>query len=197
MSMFYEDRALIIVDYQNDFVKGSLPVKGAEQILTPMVAMLEEHKWGQVVATQDWHPANHSSFLKNEERVSSKSKWPPHCVAGTNGAELFCGDLWQKYVNIVIRKGYRQYYEAYSAFNDSGDDRRGGLAEILKHKGIRDVYICGLAYDICVAHTAFDSAFHHFRTFVIENLCRAVSDKAVMFPTDRIKVITLGGIEKL
>ena len=197
MSIFYEDRALIIVDYQNDFVDGSLAVKDAVGILNPMIRMLEEHRWGLVIATQDWHPTNHCSFLIDGKSTSAKSKWPPHCIAGTHGAELFHGSEWNPYVHMIVRKGCLPTYEAYSAFNDSGDDRRGGLAELLHKKDVKEVYVCGLAFDICVAQTAFDAAFNHFRTFILRDLCRSVINKEIMFPTDRIKVTTSGILEKL
>lgn len=196
MNALSETRALIIVDYQNDFVQGALPVAGAKDVLPCLVKMLEETRWGLVVATQDWHPELHTSFTRGCDK-DTKPRWPPHCIAGTPGAELYMEGLWSKYVNLVIRKGYRAYYEAYSAFNDSGDDRRGGLAELLKHKGIRDVYVCGLAFDICVAYTAFDAAFHGFGSFILQDLCRSVGSKEIMFPTNRIKIITSELLERI
>ncbi|MEW6614663.1 MAG: nicotinamidase [Thermodesulfobacteriota bacterium] len=149
--------ALIIVDVQNDFCEGgALEVSGASEII-PIINRLMG-KFVFVVATQDYHPPNHCSF----------SKWPVHCVAGTHGGELHKG-LEVDRIKHFVKKGTEKDKEAYSGFQETG------LSSFLKSRGIKTIYICGLATDYCVKATALDGLTEGFKVFLIMDAIRAVT----------------------
>ena len=155
-------RALIIVDFQNDFTRGgTIPVPRGDEIGAAINGLMP--KFHTVVATQDWHPPGHVSF----------ADWPMHCVAGTFGAHLHRA-LDQERVHLIMRKGTRPGVESYSAFTED-DGRPLGLAGYLRERGIAEVFVCGLALEYCVNETAIDSARLGFRTFVIDDACRALN----------------------
>jgi len=158
-------RALIIVDLNNDFFPGgALAVGNAPEVLQPINELAASGEYHLVVATQDWHPNEHASF----------GKWPPHCVAGAPGAELH-PFLDQTNVDGIIRKGFDQDIDSYSAFyNDRGETN--GLAELLKARGVNAVDIAGLATDYCVRGAAIDAAQKAgFQTRVLLRACRGVN----------------------
>lgn len=140
------NRALIIVDLNNDFMPGgSLAVQGGEDVIEPINQLAASGAYAYVVATQDWHPENHASF----------ATWPPHCIAGTPGADYH--PLFNMAnVHAVIRKGFDHDVDSYSGFyNERGETN--GLAELLKARGITEVDIVGLAIDYCVKATAIEA----------------------------------------
>lgn len=152
--------ALIIVDVQNDFCPGgALAVPDGDKVVEPInrVALLFRY----VVTTQDWHPHNHSSFKEHG------GIWPPHCVAGTTGAELH-PQLNQQPVNISIHKADTAEKDAYSGFDNTN------LAEQLRQRGVVRVFVCGLATDYCVRVTALDALKEDFATFVLTDAVRGV-----------------------
>ena len=152
--------ALIVVDVQNDFCPGgALAVAGGDQVVTVLNRLMP--RFETVVATQDWHPADHRSF------AARGGEWPEHCVAGTPGAELHPG-LDQGPIDIRIRKAMMSESEAYSAFD--GTD----LAAQLRARGVRRVFVGGLALDYCVDATARDAALAGFETYVVTDATRAV-----------------------
>ncbi|MCS7173307.1 MAG: isochorismatase family protein [Armatimonadetes bacterium] len=159
-----ERGALIIVDLQNDFCPGgALPVPGGHDIV-PVVNALSLHfqeAGCPVIATQDWHPADHISFQ------TRGGPWPVHCVQGTPGADLH-PLLRREPITHVVRKAYRRDEEAYSGFQGTG------LAELLRALGVEEVYVCGLAMDVCVNFTALDAARAGFRTILLEDATRPV-----------------------
>ncbi len=174
--------ALIVVDMQNDFVRGgALAVPGGEA-LTPLVNRLIG-AFAQSVLTQDWHPPGHASFasahpnVKLFERIAmpygEQVLWPDHCVQGTNGAALVAG-LDVKSPFLVLRKGMHAAVDSYSAFVEADRVTRTGLAALLAARGVTRVFVCGLATDFCVAFTALDARAAGFATFVIEDACRAI-----------------------
>jgi nicotinamidase-related amidase/8-oxo-dGTP pyrophosphatase MutT (NUDIX family) len=178
--------ALILVDLQNDFCPGgALPVPQGEQVVA--IANRLARQFDLVVATQDWHPANHGSFADGHagkkpgdvvELTGLKQiLWPVHCVQGTPGAELH-PELDQSIIARVFRKGDDAAIDSYSGFFDNGRRRSTGLAEYLKGRGVTCVYICGLATDYCVKHTALDAVDLGFQTYLIEDACRGVNVKA-------------------
>lgn len=178
-------RALIVVDIQNDFVAGgSLEVPNGEQIV-PLVNESMSH-FDLVIATQDWHPASHKSFASNHagkkpfETIQlgglNQVLWPDHCVQGTRGAE-FHPDLNTLPIETIFRKGMEPGIDSYSGFYDNGRKKNTGLAGYLKERNITEVYICGLAGDYCVFYTAMDALRSGFRTFLIEDATRAISDQ--------------------
>lgn len=175
--------ALIIVDVQNDFVPGgALAVREGDQVV-PLINELQR-KFSHVIATQDFHPANHGSFAANhpgkipgefiELAGLSQILWPVHCVQGSSGAD-FHPDLNQGQWEAVFQKGKNPEVDSYSGFFDNA--RRGdtGLGDFLKSKGIEQVFVCGLALDYCVKFTALDAKSLGFDTFLIADATRAVN----------------------
>lgn len=152
--------ALIIVDVQNDFCPGGALAVAEGDTVIPILNRLAPH-FGTVVATQDWHPAAHSSF------AAQGGPWPPHCVAGTPGAD-FHPALDRAAIDLVIRKAMLTGQDAYSGFD--GTD----LAAQLRARGVRRVYVGGLALDYCVDATARDARVAGFATTVLRDATRAV-----------------------
>ncbi len=152
--------ALIIVDVQNDFCPGGALAVADGDAVVPILNRLAAH-FGTVVATQDWHPAAHSSF------VAQGGPWPPHCIADTPGAE-FHPDLDLGALDLVVRKAMLTAQDAYSGFD--GTD----LAAQLRARGVRRVFVGGLALDYCVDATARDARAAGFATAVIGDATRAV-----------------------
>jgi nicotinamidase/pyrazinamidase len=174
--------ALILVDLQNDFLPGgALPVPRGDEVI-PLANALQPH-FPLVVATQDWHPANHGSFASQhpgrrpgeviELAGLPQVLWPDHCVQGTHGA-AFASDLYTGSIDRIFRKGTDPQVDSYSGFFDNGRRHDTGLADYLRDQGVTDVYVMGLATDYCVQATALDAARLGFRTYVIEDACRGV-----------------------
>jgi nicotinamidase/pyrazinamidase len=177
--------ALIMVDIQNDFVPGgALAVQEGDKIV-PLVNQLQS-RFDLVVATQDWHPANHGSFAANHPGKQPgdvveldglpQVLWPDHCVQNTIGAD-FAPGLATSNVARVFRKGTEAGIDSYSGFFDNGHRKATGLGDWLKAKGVTDVYVCGLATDYCVKFTALDAVQLGFNTHLIEDACRGVNLK--------------------
>ena len=175
-------KALIIVDLQNDFLPGgTLEVKMSDVII-PLINKLQE-KFPLIVATQDWHPANHGSFASNHKNKKEFDKttlggvdqilWPDHCVQGTIGAEI-SGELNTYAIEGLFRKGTDPKIDSYSGFFDNGKKKSTGMAGYLKDKEVTDTYFCGLAGDVCVAFTALDSIDLNFNTFFIKDATRPI-----------------------
>jgi nicotinamidase/pyrazinamidase len=158
------DAALIIVDVQNDFCPGgALPVTDGDKVVPILNVYIKRFReaGAPVFATRDWHPNDHSSFKENG------GIWPPHCVQGTSGAQFHPGLDISVGVEIVS-KGTSPMDEAYSGFQ--GTD----LASELKKKGIKTLYIGGLATDYCVKHTVLDAAKEGFLVFFLEDGSKGV-----------------------
>lgn len=167
--------ALVIVDMQNDFMPGgSLPVPNALTIIPKINKYVELFIKAKalVIATRDWHPPNHVSFL------TRGGPWPPHCIQGTKGAE-FHPDINLPPETIIVSKGYNENIEAYSGFE--GTD----LNQILRSSGIRRLFVCGVATDYCVKATALDAIRLGYTVFVLEDAIKGVDipkgsvDKAI------------------
>ncbi len=163
-------RALIIVDVQNDFCEGgSLPVIGGAAVAPAINDYLAgEPGYQHVVATQDFHvqPGDHFS-----DRPDYSSSWPPHCIAGSTGAELR-PDLDTSRIEAVFRKGASA--AAYSGF-EGVDQNRTPLLDWLRERGVDEVDVVGIATDHCVRRTAEDAARAGLSTRVLVNLTAAVS----------------------
>ncbi|KAG5488119.1 hypothetical protein LSCM1_08185 [Leishmania martiniquensis] len=162
--------ALIIADMQADFLtaEGSLTVKGGEALLAGINAVSATMPFRYQVATQDWHPASHCSF------VAQGGPWPSHCVQGSAGAQLHA-ELNTQRINAVIRKGVSPQADSYSAFLDDNGSPTG-LAGLLHAIGVRRVFVCGVAYDFCVFFTAMDACKSGFQVVLLEDLTAAVDD---------------------
>jgi nicotinamidase/pyrazinamidase len=178
-------RALILTDLQNDFLPGgALAVREGDAVL-PVANDIQKH-FPLVVATQDWHPPNHGSFAVNHpgrkeyEEIElnglRQTLWPVHCVQNTRGAELAPG-LARDRIARVFQKGTDPGIDSYSAFYDNAHRRSTGLGEWLKHHGVAEVCLCGLATDYCVKFSALDALALGFRTSLIEDASRAVNLK--------------------
>lgn len=174
--------ALIVVDLQNDFVEGgALAVPGGVEVVDVANRLISVFKL--VVATQDWHPADHQSFASQHAGMPigtvfdlhglAQVAWPEHCVQGTPGAE-FVASLNCDGIHHVIRKGTERGIDSYSGFFDNGHRRSTGLSEFLREQKIQQVAVLGLATDYCVRFTALDAVAEGFRTFLIEDACRGV-----------------------
>ena len=173
---------LIIVDVQNDFCPGgALAVPEGDQIV-PLINSLQL-RYDLVVATQDWHPADHGSFAANHPGRSPgelielaglpQVLWPVHCVQDTPGAEFHPG-LNRDRIARVFRKGTNPQIDSYSGFFDNGHRASTGLGEFLRQRGVKEVHVCGLATDYCVKWTALDAVDLGFETYLLEDACRGV-----------------------
>ncbi len=174
--------ALIVVDVQNDFCPGgSLAVADGDAVV-PLANALAR-RFQAIVLTQDWHPAGHASFASShpgrasfetiEMPYGTQVLWPDHCVQGTPGAALH-GGLDIPGAQLIIRKGYHPGVDSYSAFREADRTTPTGLAGYLAERGIRRVFVCGLATDYCVAWTALDARAAGFAALVVEDACRAI-----------------------
>jgi len=174
---------LVLVDIQSDFLPGgALAVPDGDQIIP--VANRLQAAFPLVVATQDWHPANHGSFTANHpgtkvfEQITlnglPQTLWPVHCVQGTTGAELAPG-LQRERIAKIFPKGTDAGIDSYSGLFDNGHRKSTGLGEWLKANGVTAVFVCGLATDYCVKFTALDAAQMGFRTHFIADASRGVN----------------------
>jgi len=181
ISLSVED-ALIVVDIQYDFLPGgSLAVAGGDEVIEPINRLAG--RFSHVVQTQDWHPREHISFASQhpgaepfqliELPYGPQVLWPDHCVIGTKGAQ-FAALLDIPHVEAVIRKGYRETIDSYSGFKENDHKTRTGLAGYLRERGLKRLYIAGLATDFCVSWTAEDAVELGFEAIVIEDATRAI-----------------------
>lgn len=202
---------------------GSLAVPEGRDII-PTINKLLQLPFILKVATKDWHPADHISFASNHtnkkpfvdfttiinpanpaETYESRL-WPDHCIQNTPGAELI-PELELGKVDKVVEKGQRKEVEMYSAFYDPLEKPRcsdSGLADVLREKGVSDVYVVGLAFDYCVKATALDAAKEGFKTWIIKEGTRPVDGEqweAVVaeLKGKGVEVVGLGGedVEKV
>jgi nicotinamidase/pyrazinamidase len=173
---------LILVDLQNDFCPGgALAVREGDAII-PLINRLQQ-KFDLIVATQDWHPANHGSFAANHPGKNvgevidlnglPQILWPTHCVQNSRGAQ-FVAKLDQSRIAKIFRKGTDPMIDSYSGFFDNGHRKSTGLSEWLKDRGVKSVHVCGLATDYCVKFTALDALQLGFETSLIENASRGI-----------------------
>ena len=175
-------RALIIIDMQVDFCPGgALAVAGGDEIVAPINAMMDDYD--AVVLTQDWHPAEHSSFADNHDGAEPFSTvtmdygtqvlWPSHCVIGSAGAAFHPGLALDR-ADLILRKGFRAGIDSYSAFRENDRETPTGLAGYLRERGAHDLHFVGLAHDFCVAWSAMDARALGFSATVIEPATRAI-----------------------
>lgn len=175
-------KALILVDLQNDFLPGgSLAVPGGDEVIAMANRLMDG--FDIVVATQDWHPADHGSFAANHpdkavfESIDlhglPQTLWPVHCVEDTQGAD-FAPGLEIARVTRVFRKGTRPEVDSYSGFHDNGRRHSTGMGEWLRQQGVTDLTICGLATDYCVKFTVLDALADGFRVTLHLPACRGV-----------------------
>jgi nicotinamidase/pyrazinamidase len=175
-------KALIIVDLQNDFLPGgALPVPQGDEVI-PLANELQR-RFELVLATQDWHPPDHGSFAANHPGKKPGDRiildgieqilWPVHCIQNTHGAE-FAPSFETSRIAHVFHKGTERNIDSYSTFFDNAHRRHTGLAEYLKKRGIKDIYLMGLALDYCVKYSTLDARQLGLNTHVIVDGCRGI-----------------------
>jgi nicotinamidase/pyrazinamidase len=164
--------ALLIVDFQNDFCPGgALPVAEGDRIAEPINELLDS--FDLVIATRDWHPPDHGSFVGVEvdpakwRGADPPSIWPVHCVQGTHGAELYPA-LDQSKVDVIIDKGQDPYSQGYSAFQDTN------LEDLLRERGVDRLFVTGLATDYCVKNSVLDALGLGLAVTVVQDAVRGV-----------------------
>jgi nicotinamidase/pyrazinamidase len=175
--------ALILVDIQNDFLEyGALAVPDGNAVIAVANEIMPQYDI--VVATQDWHPANHGSFAANhlwrkpgqiiELDGLSQILWPIHCVQNSYGA-LFAKDLHTDRIHKIFQKGTDVNIDSYSGFYDNGHRKSTGMGEYLQAQGVTEVTVMGLATDYCVKFTALDALSFGFKTTFLERGSRGVN----------------------
>lgn len=181
------DAVLIVVDVQNDFCPGGALAVSDGDAVVAIVNRIAAH-FPAVVMTQDWHPADHISFASQhagrspfetvELPYGTQVLWPDHCVQGTAGAEFHPG-LFVPGVQAVFRKGFRRRIDSYSGFLEADRTSTTGLGGYLAERGLRRVFVAGLATDFCVAWTALDARALGLEVTVIEDACRGIDAPTV------------------
>ena len=173
---------LVVVDVQNDFCEGGSLAVPEGSFVVPVINRLAG-LFSAVVATQDWHPADHQSFASAHSRKNpfetteleygEQTLWPDHCVQGTPGAE-FHPDLETERFDIIVRKGFRRHVGSYSAFFENDRKTPTGLDGYCRERRFERAFFCGLAGDFCVFYSAMDAAEARFEPFFIEDACRDI-----------------------
>jgi nicotinamidase/pyrazinamidase len=176
------DDLLLIIDVQNDFCPGGALAVSNGNAVVPVINRISR-RFGHIALTQDWHPAGHSSFASSHpgsapfESIAMpygrQTLWPDHCVQGTAGAALHA-ELSTERAELLIRKGFRPEIDSYSAFYENDRITPTGLAGYLRERGLKAIYLAGLATDYCVYYSAVDARRLGFEAVVIESGCRAI-----------------------
>ncbi len=178
--------ALLLIDLQPDFMPGgTLAVKGGDEIL-PLINRLAA-RFDHVLLTQDWHPAGHISFASTHARTpyeqiqapcGPQTLWPDHCLQNSPGAQLH-PSLKIPHAELILRKGFRREIDSYSAFLENDRTTHTGLGGYLRERGLKRLFLAGLAYDFCVRFSALDGKALGLETLVLEDATRAVNLPAV------------------
>jgi nicotinamidase/pyrazinamidase len=193
------DDLLLIIDVQNDFCPGGALAVADGDTVVPVINRLAE-RFDHVALTQDWHPSGHSSFVTSHpganpfESVAmpygQQTLWPDHCLQGTAGA-AFHPELVIDRAELIIRKGFRREIDSYSAFFENDRCTPTGLAGYLRDRGLRRLFLAGLATDFCVHYSAVDARRLGFETVVVEAGCRAI-DLAGSLEAAWAAMVTIG-----
>ncbi|XP_015185269.1 PREDICTED: nicotinamidase-like [Polistes dominula] len=201
---------LVVVDVQNDFIHGSLALHNCKskhdgyEVIEPINNILSKVDWNKVVYTLDYHPENHISFYENlhlrELHPTSQIKqekavlydkvtflkphvkqtlWPKHCVMGTPGSELH-QDLHILPKSIQICKGQNPDVEAYSVFTRDNEEACSEMESVLSKIQATDLYVCGLALDVCVKETCLDALKLGYKVILIEDCCRGIDNDEII-----------------
>jgi nicotinamidase/pyrazinamidase len=183
---------LLIIDLQNDFCPGGRLAIADGDAIVPAINRIAT-RFNHIVLTQDWHPANHSSFASSHRGTSpydaieasygEQTLWPDHCVQNTPGAEFHPDldpGLVLSHTELILRKGFlrkgfRRDIDSYSAFLENDKQTPTGLAGYLRERGFERLFLVGLAYDFCVRFSAVDAIAAGFEAFVIADACRPVN----------------------
>jgi len=207
-SIPYKKLAVVLVDFQGDFTEekqGSLAVPGTDknyimEVIDATKRFVDNNL--SVYATQDWHPENHVSFYTNhpgahpfdtiEINGRSQIMWPPHCIQGTEGADIL---IDKNSLKRVIQKGMDPRFDSYSGFADDGG-KKTQLKEILKEEGGTELIIYGLATDYCVKATVLDAIKAGFRVHLLLDLCRGVLPETTASAIEKMRTYGVDIIEK-
>ena len=178
---------LLVIDMQNDFLLEGAPleVHGGLDVIPGINALAA--RFDHVLLTEDWHPAHHISFASTHGRepfppegqavievpYGPQALWPDHCIQGTPGAEIHPG-LHLPHAELILRKGFRTAVDSYSAFFENDRTTPTGLTGYLRERGLTRLFFTGVAYDVCVGHSAIAAAQLGFQSFVVEDLTAAV-----------------------
>eukprot|EP00792_Barthelona_sp_PAP020_P001682 TRINITY_DN12699_c0_g1_i1.p1 TRINITY_DN12699_c0_g1~~TRINITY_DN12699_c0_g1_i1.p1 ORF type:complete len:206 (-),score=68.43 TRINITY_DN12699_c0_g1_i1:44-661(-) len=177
--------ALLVIDVQNDFIDGTLPVHDGVNGVQDINNYIEENEstFDLIVFTKDWHPKNHTSFSSNHENSNpfdiidlpygKQVLWPDHCIQNEKGSE-FHPDLYNNENVIVVTKGSNPNFDSYSGFKDAGGELTE-LHQILQNNNIEKVICVGYATDYCVKATAMDAITFDYLTVVVKDCCRPVT----------------------
>lgn len=176
-------KTLLLIDIQNDFMPGgALAVPGGDEIIPVVNALMAD--FDLIVATQDWHPADHGSFAANHPGAKvfdqiefdglPQTLWPVHCVQNSGGA-LFAPSLDTRRIEKVFTKGMNPLIDSYSGFFDNGHRASTGMSEWLKAHGVRNLSVAGVATDYCVKFTVLDALAEGFEVELITKACRGVN----------------------
>ncbi len=174
---------LAVIDVQPTFMPGGeLPVPDGDQVV-PVVNHLLQDRFRVAFATQDWHPPGHSSFASShpgaapfetlQTRHGSQTLWPDHALQGSVNAAIH-PMLAQERLQMILRKGTDPAIDSYSAFLENDGVTSTGLAGWLRDRAIRRLFFCGLATDICVAHSARHAVEQGFEAVLITDACRGI-----------------------
>jgi nicotinamidase/pyrazinamidase len=198
-------RALLVIDVQNDFCPGgSLAVPDGHRVV-PVINRLTP-RFAKVVATQDWHPPGHVSFASSHPGArpfqtvelpgsGPQTLWPDHCLAGSRGAELN-PELAAAPISLVVRKGSRVELDSYSAFFENDRRTPTGLGACLRELGCEELYLCGLATDVCVYYSAQDALRLGFAVRLVADACRGIDQPAGSLQ-DRLRELAQAGVKIL
>jgi len=189
-------KALIIVDTQNDFCEGgSLGVNGSSEIFPVINSLKKSSMFNLIIITKDWHPDNHMSFAKNHNKQPFQEMvihgerqmlWPTHCLQNSKGAEL-SPLLQTNSQEVIVKKGFREHEEVYSGFGTSENPTE--MKSILQKHGIEKVTVVGLALDYCVGLTAIDSKLEGFKTEIIGEGTKGITEKGIESMQKRLKEV--------
>ena len=182
MRIGLDDDLLLVIDVQNDFCSGGALAVADGDAVVPFINRLAE-RFGHVALTQDWHPAGHSSFATSHPGSApfqtinmpygQQTLWPDHCIQDTPGS-AFHPQLQTQRAQLVVRKGFRSAIDSYSAFFENDRRTPTGLAGYLRDRGLKRVFLVGLATDFCVHYSAVDARRLGFDAVLIEAGCRAI-----------------------
>jgi nicotinamidase/pyrazinamidase len=182
MQVSASEDLLLIIDVQNDFCPNGALAVGDGDAVVPVINRLAG-QFDHLVLTQDWHPSGHSSFASSHPGSAPfqsitmpygpQTLWPDHCIQGTPGA-AFHPTLVTDKAQLIIRKGFRGAIDSYSAFFENDKTTPTGLAGYLRERGLKRVFLVGLATDFCVHYSAMDARRLGFEAVLIDSGCRGI-----------------------
>jgi nicotinamidase/pyrazinamidase len=177
-----DDGVLVVIDVQNDFCPGGALAVPDGDAVVPVINRLAPH-FAHIVMTQDWHPPGHLSFASSHAgrkpfettraAYGPQVLWPDHCVQGTRGA-AFHDRLALGRCELILRKGFRREIDSYSAFFENDRTTPTGLGGYLAERGLRRLWLVGLATDFCVHYSAVDARRLGLEVTVLTDACRAI-----------------------